>query len=106
MPYLRLLGAQLAIGAAAIFARYALQGAGPLAVSALRLGIAALIAIVVARGFARLSPRRETAFIFAGLALALHFATWLASLQYTSIAVSTVLVTTTPIWTEIYDVIG
>jgi drug/metabolite transporter (DMT)-like permease len=100
---LRLLGAQLAIGAAAIFARYALEGAGPIAVSAARLAIAALVALAVARGIARLSIRRELAFGCAGLALAVHFGVWIASLLYTSVALSTLLVTTTPLWTEAYD---
>ena len=36
--------------------------------------------------------------IAAGLCLAIHFATWITSLAYTSIAASTVLVTTNPIW--------
>ena len=36
--------------------------------------------------------------IAAGTCLALHFATWITSLSYTSIAASTVLVTTNPIW--------
>lgn len=40
--YAILFGAQLAVGAAAIFARFALQGAGPIVVSALRLTVAAL----------------------------------------------------------------
>jgi drug/metabolite transporter (DMT)-like permease len=35
----------------------------------------------------------------------LHFATWIASLAYTSVAISTLLVTTTPLWTETFDVI-
>ncbi len=34
----------------------------------------------------------------AGVALAAHFATWITSLSYTSIAASTTIVTTTPIW--------
>jgi drug/metabolite transporter (DMT)-like permease len=34
----------------------------------------------------------------AGLCLALHFALWITSLSYTSIAASTALVTTTPVW--------
>lgn len=105
MPALRLLAAQLAIGAAAIFARFALAGAGPVAVSALRLVIAAAVALAVARGFARLSMRRELAFALAGLALAIHFAAWIGSLLFTSVALSTLLVTTTPIWTEVYAVI-
>jgi len=100
-----LLGAQLAIAAAAIFARYALSGAGPLAVSALRLGLAALVALAIAGRFARLSRGRELAFGLAGVALAIHFATWIGSLEFTSVAVSTLLVTTTPLWTELYDVV-
>lgn len=35
--------------------------------------------------------------------LAIHFATWIASLDYTSVAISTLLVSTTPIWTAAYD---
>ena len=105
MPYLRLLGAQVAIGAAAIFARFALSGAGPFAVSALRLAIAAGIAVLVALPFRRISFRREIAFGCAGVALAAHFAAWIASLSYTSVAISTLLVTTTPLWTQSYEMV-
>ncbi len=105
LPYARLLGAQLAIGAAAIFARFALAGAGPFAVSALRLGIAAAVVLAFARRFGRISARREVALVGAGATLALHFATWVASLLFTSVAISTLLVTTTPVWTEVYEVV-
>jgi len=108
VPYLRLLGAQLAIGAAAIFARYALSGAGPFAVSALRLALAAIPFVVLAllaRSPVRLGWRRELIFAGAGVALAAHFATWIASLLYTSVAISTLLVATTPIWTCAYAAI-
>jgi drug/metabolite transporter (DMT)-like permease len=50
------------------------------------------------------SPSQSTAIrtaIASGVALALHFVLWIGSLSYTSIAASTVLVTTTPIWTAI-----
>jgi len=100
----RLLGAQVAIGAAAIFARFALAGAGPIVVAALRLAIATLIVFALARRVERLATRREVAFAVAGLALALHLAVWFASLRYTSVAIATLLVTTTPLWTELYDV--
>jgi len=51
-------------------------------------------------------PSRETRILaWAGLALALHFGTWIASLQYVSVAISTLLVATTPIWTAAYDAI-
>jgi drug/metabolite transporter (DMT)-like permease len=41
--------------------------------------------------------------IAAGLCLAIHFATWITSLAYTSIAASTVLVTTNPIWVGLFS---
>lgn len=94
------------IGAAAIFARFALEGAGPLAVSYLRLGIAALavLAALAVRGpRTRLPGRVEILLAIAGVALAIHFATWIGSLQFTSIAIATLLVCTSPIFTGIYD---
>lgn len=118
-PYAMLAGAQVAVGAAAIFARFALSGASPLAVSAWRLTIASAVLLVIAitprlrsgplayaRG--RSIPhddikRNALLFIGAGIALAVHFATWIASLDYTSVAISTLLVATTPIWTALYD---
>jgi drug/metabolite transporter (DMT)-like permease len=105
-----LLGAaQLAVGAAAIFARFALSGAGPLAVSAARLTIAAIVLLAIAflraPASLRVAPRRAAILAAAGVALAVHFATWIASLQYTSVATSTLLVATTPIWTATYDAV-
>jgi drug/metabolite transporter (DMT)-like permease len=126
-----LAGAQVAVGAAAIFARFALGGAPPLAVSAWRLAIAAVVLLAIGlwrrpRYLGRASiPQHDTdavlsqhdtdaalsqhdtkgalIFIGAGIALAVHFATWISSLNYTSVAVSTLLVATTPIWTALYD---
>ncbi len=104
-----LASAQIAVGAAAIFARFALNGAPPVAVSAWRLAIASAVLLSIAA--LRRRPPRRTAmpshdsklFIAAGIALAVHFGTWISSLDYTSIAVSTLLVATTPIWTSLYD---
>ena len=95
--------AQLAIGAAAIFARFALTAAGPLSVSALRMGIAAVPVVAAAalsRRYARIDRPTEWRLQLAGLALAVHFATWIASLQHASVAVSTLLVCSTPLFTE------
>ncbi|MBV8726350.1 MAG: DMT family transporter [Candidatus Eremiobacteraeota bacterium] len=109
LGYSLLLGAQLAVGAAAIFARYALAAAQPLAVAALRLLLAALILVGIsaASGALRENVNRSArlVLIVAGIALAIHFATWIASLEYTTIAVSTLLVCTTPIWTSLYDAV-
>ena len=102
-----LAGAQIAIGAAAIFARFALTAAGPLSVSALRLGIAAVpvVALAALRGrYARFDPATERRLGFAGVALAVHFGTWIASLQHASVAVSTLLVCSTPVFTEAWSV--
>jgi drug/metabolite transporter (DMT)-like permease len=99
--------AQVAIGAAAIFARFALAGGGPIAVSALRLVIAAvpIAALAAVRGAYRRPERRtDVRLALAGLALAIHFACWIASLRYASVAVSTLLVCTTPIWTEAFAI--
>ncbi len=41
----------------------------------------------------------------AGVALAVHFGAWIASLEYATVATSTLLVATTPIWTALYDAI-
>jgi len=90
--YAILFGAQLAIGAAAIFARYALHGTGPVGVATLRLSIAALPMLYLSRRIGKnrtIAAHDELVLAAAGLALALHFTTWIASLQYTSVAVST-----------------
>ena len=101
-------GAQIAVGAAAIFARWALGGADPLAVSAARLAIAAVLllgaALFMRSKAVRKPTRRENLILaFAGVALAVHFSTWIWSLEYTTVAISTLIVTSTPIWTALYD---
>jgi drug/metabolite transporter (DMT)-like permease len=95
--------AQLAIGAAAIFARFALTATGPLWVGALRMGIAGAVVAAAAawRGrYLRTDAPTERRLIIAGGVLAVHFATWFASLQHASVAVATLLVCCTPIFTE------
>jgi len=85
----------------------ALTGAQPLAVSAARLAVAAAVLgaiALVARPRTRPAGTAQEALLaVAGVALAVHFAGWIWSLQYTSVAVSTLLVATTPIWTALYD---
>lgn len=100
--------AQLAIGAAAVFARFALVSGGALAISFARLSLAALVVVAVAAGRGALRPidRASEARLFAaGLLLALHFATWISSLRFASVAISTLLVCTTPVWAELAAVI-
>jgi drug/metabolite transporter (DMT)-like permease len=99
--------AQVAIGAAAIFARFALVSGGPLAVSWARLTLASIPLLVLAALRGRLRPvggATEARLALAGLLLATHFATWITSLAHASVAISTLLVCTTPVWTEVYAV--
>ncbi|MBZ4396946.1 DMT family transporter [Myxococcus sp. AS-1-15] len=78
-----------------------------LAISAWRLTFAAapLLALALVRGrpeLASFSVRTWGWLLVSGLALALHFATWIASLQYTTVASSVALVTTQPVWVTLF----
>jgi drug/metabolite transporter (DMT)-like permease len=94
----------IAISFGSIFVRYA-QGAGApsLTIAALRLTIAALILLPFAWWRCRtelktLSSRDLLIGMLSGLFLGVHFATWITSLQYTSVASSVVLVTLSPLF--------
>jgi len=100
-PYLALFLGIFAVSTGAIFVR--LAAAPALTVAAYRTGLATLILLPIAWWKARDELRRLTwndyrLALVAGLFLALHFATWISSLDYTSVASSVVLVDTNPIW--------
>lgn len=81
-----------------------------MAIAATRLSIAALILLPLAalrhRGFWRaLSARTLALTLASGALLALHFWSWIASLEHTSVASSTVLVTTNPIWVALASLV-
>lgn len=68
-----------------------------------RMTIASLILVPASLTVARdelvgLSRSAVRAALLSGTALAIHFALWISSLDYTSVASSVVLVTTTPLW--------
>ncbi len=71
-----------------------------LLIAASRLTMASLLLLPQGRGIWNQGySRRSIAYaLAAGLCLALHFGAWITSLSYTSIAASTVLVTTNPLW--------
>ncbi|HZG03457.1 MAG TPA: DMT family transporter [Streptomyces sp.] len=70
--------------------------------NAMAVGALAPLALVRHRAELRSMGRRTAALaVAAGALLALHFALWLPSLHMTSVASSTALVTTTPIWTTL-----
>ena len=100
----------LAVSSAAIFVRYANAAAGgssaglSLAFAALRLSFASLILLPAWTGLrgAKVERRVVVFSVIAGLALGVHFAGYIAALGYTSIAASTTLVNTNPIWLALF----
>ncbi len=83
--------------------RYAQAEAGSLVIASYRLVLAALILAPIVllryRSEMRLLARRDVLLLLvSGLFLAIHFASWITSLAYTSVASSIVLVSTVPIW--------
>jgi drug/metabolite transporter (DMT)-like permease len=100
-PWLTLSLAVLFVSFGAVLVR--LAAAPPLAVSFFRVALASLLLLPFAgrqarRSWPALAPRQRFLLLAAGLALALHFATWIASLSYTSIASSVLLVNTAPLF--------
>lgn len=92
-----------AVSTASVFIRNAQAEAPSLVIAAYRLTLASLILIPLAwKRYPHELRRMEAAdwrlAIFSGVFLAVHFATWITSLQYTSVASSVVLVSTSPLW--------
>jgi drug/metabolite transporter (DMT)-like permease len=94
----------IVISSSSIMTRYAqAAGASSLSIAAIRLALASVMltpfAFARSSGEIRTLSRRDLLLgIAAGGLLAAHFATWISSLAYTSVASSTALVTTNPIW--------
>ena len=93
----------LAVSTASIFIRLAQREAPSLVIAALRLTFASLVLAPVAlirywnelRGLTRVDLLLG---MLSGIFMAIHFATWISSLEYTSVASSVVLVSTGPLW--------
>lgn len=98
----------LALGIAAVscgslFIRRAQADAPSLAIAAFRLLLATLFLLPLAWLRHRSLLRRLVVadwgwLLGSGLCLAVHFATWITSLEYTSVASSVALVSTSPLW--------
>jgi drug/metabolite transporter (DMT)-like permease len=94
------------VSTGAIFVR--LADAHPIVKSAYRLGFASLIIVPLAlllrrREYAALGGRDFVIGALSGFFLALHFGTWITSLDYTTVASSLVLVNTAPIWVAVFN---
>jgi len=100
---LSLLAAVLAVSSSSIFVRFAQHEAPSMVIAALRLTLAslALAPLALTRHRDELKSLTRGEFflgLLSGAFLAIHFATWTASLEYTSVASSVVLVSTGPLW--------
>ena len=98
----------LAVSTASIFIRFAQKDAPSLAIAALRLTFASVLLAPVAltryRGELAALRRRDALLgIASGLFLGLHFATWITSLEYTTVASSVVIVSTGPLWVALFS---
>ena len=102
-PLLVIVFGILAVSTGSIFVRYAQVYAPSIVIAAYRLGLATLflapIALIRHRAeLANIKGRDRWLAIGSGIFLALHFATWISSLEYTTVVSSVVLVSTAPLW--------
>ncbi len=111
LPFLVLGFGVVVVSFAAILIRFAhAEGASSLAIAAVRLTVASLVLAPFAwlragREMLRL-PRRELGLcMLSGILLAAHFWAWITSLEHTSVASSTALVTTNPLWVALASAI-
>jgi drug/metabolite transporter (DMT)-like permease len=109
--YLALLAGIIAVSLAAIFIRLALaEGVPALVIAAARLIVAtALLTPITLRRYGdvlrRVSRPELLLLLISGVFLAIHFAAWVSALQYANVLISGVLVTTTPIWAGLLEVV-
>lgn len=101
--------ATLAVSTSSIFIRYAqADGAPSLVIAALRLTFATLLIapVVLTRHLDEIKHFTRTELllgVFSGIFLAVHFATWITSLEFTSVASSVVFVGTGPLWVALFS---
>jgi drug/metabolite transporter (DMT)-like permease len=88
----------LAVGAAAIFIRLADAPALGIAFWRCALGVVALVPLAAFNREGVPGGRELLIGAASGVALGAHFGTWILSLEYTSVAASVVLVSTTPVF--------
>src|SRR5690242_5927385 len=94
-----------AISTGAPFARWAAP-ASPIVIAALRVAIAAVLLMGAGwreiGSLGRIAPRDRPPVVLAGVLLAVHFGSWIASLSFTSTAASVALVATNPMFAALF----
>jgi len=107
-PELVVILGTLATSTAAIMIRFAQEDAPSLVIAAWRMCLATLIlaplTLLRYRHELRSLKKKDMRLLaLSGLFLAAHFATWISSLQYTSVASAVVLVATNPLWVALFS---
>jgi len=111
LPFLVLGVGVVVVSFAAILIRFAqAEGASSLAIAAVRLTVAAAVLtpfvwLRAGREIMRLGWRPFALCMLSGVLLAAHFWAWITSLEHTSVASSTALVTTNPLWVALVSAI-
>ncbi|MGC1121326.1 MAG: EamA family transporter [Candidatus Methanofastidiosia archaeon] len=101
-PRLALITAICAVSSASILIR--MSEAPPLVIATYRLGVASvcMVVLAVSRGqvhqLFNLGKRDKVALILSGFFLYIHFATWITSLFYTTVATSVIIVDSSPLF--------
>ncbi len=101
-PYLVMAAAVVCVSSGSILVR--LAAAPALSVALYRIALASAILSPFAwraglESWPRLARRQTLAMVASGVALGLHFGTWIASLSFTTVAASVLLVNTAPLFT-------
>lgn len=102
--YLVLAAGVVAVSLAAIFIRYA--EAPSLIVAAYRMVIASLVLLPFTLPALRKTPltkHNAPYALLAGIFLGIHFATWISSLSFTTVAASAAIVATQPLWVALFS---
>ncbi|HEX5322903.1 MAG TPA: DMT family transporter [Capsulimonadaceae bacterium] len=112
LPTLLLITAIFCVGISGILAKRAFVEATPLALAAWRLGFASLFFLSAYRFTAKRGARppltriEKVRLACGGAALVLHFLTWYGSLTLTKVAISTLLCSSTPLWTALINMLS
>lgn len=98
----------LAVSTSSILIRYAQAEVSSIVIAAYRLAIASLILgpIVAVRKRTELRDIGKKGLLLgllSGLFLAIHFGTWISSLEFTSVSSSVMLVSTAPLWVALFS---
>ena len=107
-PLLVLFFGILVVSTSSIFIRFAQKEAASIVIAAYRLFFASIILLPITligyrKELFHLKRSQIVLVVLSGIFLSIHFATWISSLEYTTVASSVVLVSTIPLWVALFS---